>query len=283
MKFYDTLCLELFFKLQWLSLKIVSQKDVNDWETNFGSEEWFIQRKKRFSKKNKKQKELDQKMYQAWITFNPLVAIELINEGATNDYCDKYGRTALHRACCYAEKHSVVEKILEKYPEEIEAKLTRSYAFRTPIGEAFGWNEYRTAELLLKKGANNVIWNLLSSYIHSNDYPKILKLIENYRNMKSELNDLIEMEKVGLLKDERCLNNISYLIEYYKNNEEIRNCIETILAKCNFFRSIDTSLQPLLWHYKNTFLASYFYQKKIKEKISISRQNNELKVSDNSL
>ena len=260
---------------------------MNDWETHFGSEEWFIQRKERLSKKNEKQKELDEKLYDEFWSgkvglgwWDESVAIELLDEGATNDYCDGKGETALHWAC-YHGKHLMVEKILEKYPEQIEAKMIRSVGYKTPIGVAFiGKSYYKTAELLLKKGANHVIWNLL---LDDDDYPTKLKLIEKCRNMESELNDLIEMEKVGLLIDERYINNISSLIEYYKNNEEIRNCIETILAKCNLFRSIDTSLQPLLWHYKNTFLASYFYQKKIKEKISISRQNNQLKVSDNSL
>jgi ankyrin repeat protein len=243
-----------FLKLQWLSLKIVSQEDVNDLETNFGSEDWLIQRKEKFSKKNEKQKELDQKLFDELFTGNndELVAIELINEGATNDYCNGDGWTALHWAC-FTGKDSVVVKILEKYPEEIEAKRTRSTGFRTPIGAAFEWENYKTAKLLLKKGANNVIWNLLLS---DWDYPSKLKLIENNRNMKNELNDLIEMEKVGLLKGKKYINKISSLIEYYKNNEKIRNCIETTLAKCNLFRSIDTSLQPLLWHYDKTFLAS---------------------------
>ena len=88
------------------------------------------------------------------------------------------------------------------------------------------------------------------------------------------------MEKLGLFKDSRIVNNISTLIEYYKNNKEIRKCIELILTKCNLLKSIDPSVEPLLWNYEKTFLASYFIEKKIKEKISIHRQNNELKVSN---
>ena len=98
--------------------------------------------------------------------------------------------------------------------------------------------------------------------------------------MKDELNDLIQMEKLGLLKGREYVNNISNLIEYYKSNEEIRKCIELILTKCNLLKSIDPSVEPLLWNYEKTFLASYFIEKKIKEKISIHRQNNELKVSN---
>jgi hypothetical protein len=209
-----------------------------------------------------------------------LVAIELIQQGATNDYCVGNGKTALHCAC-FNGIDSVVEKILEKYPEQIEAKEIRAWGFGAPIGDAFHGQEYKIVELLLQKGANNVIWNLLRN---DGDYPTKLKLIEKYRNVKDELNDLIIMEKLGLLEPNRSeyrrfIQNLSSLIEYYKDNEEIRKCIESILERCNLFRSIDTLVEPLLWNYEKTFLASYFHGKNIKEKISISRKNNELKVS----
>ena len=53
----------------------------------------------------------------------------------------------------------VVKKILERYPDQIEAKETRVFGFRTPIGEALNINQHKTAEILLDKGAKNVIWN----------------------------------------------------------------------------------------------------------------------------
>ena len=250
---------------------------MSDWENHFGSEEWFIGRKYTLLKKDEKQNELDQTLFDEMCTGNKneLVGIEFINQGATNDYCDMFGRTALHMACS-DEKEKVVKKILEKYPNQIEAKTIREGGFRTPIGNAFYSKKYRIAELLLKLGAKNVILNLLED---NEDYITKLKLIEKYRDIKDELKDLILMENLGLLKEERYINNISMLIEYYKNEDEIRNCLESIIARCHLFRSIDSSVEPLLWNYRKSFLASYFYERKINEKISISCHNNELKVS----
>jgi hypothetical protein len=46
----------------------------------------------------------------------------------------------------------LVEKLLEKFPEEIESKKIRSEGFITSIGMAFIGKEYKVAELLLRKG-----------------------------------------------------------------------------------------------------------------------------------
>lgn len=126
------------------------------------------------------------------------------------------------------------------------------------------------------KGAKNSILNLL---LWEGDYATKIKLIEKYRIIEDELKDLVIMEKLGILKEPRYINNISKLIEYYKNENGIRKCIELILEKCNLFRSIDPTIEPLLWNSDKTFLASFFYQKKIKEKITIFRKSNKLTVS----
>ena len=140
----------------------------------------------------------------------------------------------------------------------------------------FVGKKYKTAELLLKKGARNVIWNLLHTV---EDYPTKLKLIERHRNIKDELDDLIIMEKLGLFKQKRTFISISNIIEYYKDNADIRKCIESILEKFHLYRAIDTSINPLLWNYHNTFLAEYFQKRNIEEKISICRLGNYIKVS----
>ena len=90
-------------------------------------------------------------------------------------------------------------------------------------------------------------------------------MIEKYRNVIYELNnlinDLINMVKLSSLEKNR--NNMCRLIEYYKDNEEIRKCILCILERCYLVRNIDTSVEPLLWNYEKMFLASYFYGIKI--------------------
>ena len=99
-----------------MSLKIVDQ------EHDFGSEEWFIGRQKRMLKKDRKQKVVDKKLVdECRSNKDELVMIRLINQGATNDYCNRFGETALHSACFFG-KDSVVEKILEKHRDQIEAK-----------------------------------------------------------------------------------------------------------------------------------------------------------------
>ena len=54
--------------------------------------------------------------------------------GASNDYCDKYGNTALHKACLKGW-YQLVQLILHEYPEEINAKMHSFFGFRTPLGK----------------------------------------------------------------------------------------------------------------------------------------------------
>ena len=100
---------------------------MKEWAQHFGSEAWFIGRKKRLSNITAKQKNLDRKLWNA--RCNELAGIKLINEGARNDYCNEYGRTALHVAC-YNGKDKLAMKIIENYPVRVSVVKNSNHQLR---------------------------------------------------------------------------------------------------------------------------------------------------------
>jgi hypothetical protein len=164
-------------------------------------------------------------------------------------------------------------------PDQIEAKELRIEGFRTPIGSAFSKERYEIVDFLLKMGAKNPVWHLLHN---SCDLKKSLELIETYANIKTVLQeDLTIMNNLGLLKSRKYVRGISNLIKFYIHNDEITKLIESILENCDLFKRLDVETESLLWNDNDIFLASIFFYAKIKEKISISNQENKLKVCDN--
>jgi hypothetical protein len=186
--------------------------------------------------------------------------IQLVGEGATNDYYEEDGWTALHWACLYG-KDKLVLKILEKYPEQIE---TKTASFNTPINYTF--RQYHIAELLLKKCAKNAIWNILNNSFGT-DCAKMIPLIAKYRDIEVLLKeDLEKMNELGLLQDGKYVAGISQLLTHYKDNDKIMKLIEFILEGCNLFEELDKETEILLWNSEKTFLASVFFYKKFEKK-----------------
>ena len=67
-------------------------------------------------------------LYESFL-YKPERALELLREGATNDYQNEYGWSALHQAC-WKGHLDVVKELVNRYPEEIERKTKIGIGFR---------------------------------------------------------------------------------------------------------------------------------------------------------
>ena len=83
-----------------------------------------------------------------------------LDKGATNQYVNREGQSALHRAAYHGETNVVLD-ILERYPVELERKDTNMV---TALGSAFSGRKYDTASCLLENHASHAIVQLLLCY-----------------------------------------------------------------------------------------------------------------------
>jgi len=85
-------------------------KILDELESSFGHEKWFQDAEKREKLKTDRQRELDRSLYQACINSNGREeALRLLDQGATNDYQNKDGTSALHNACCFTPLFAVAK------------------------------------------------------------------------------------------------------------------------------------------------------------------------------
>jgi len=74
-------------------------KILDELKPSFGHEKWFKDAEEREKLKTDGQRELDQNLYKSCYERNSDKALRLLHQGATNDYHDENGTSALHRAC----------------------------------------------------------------------------------------------------------------------------------------------------------------------------------------
>ena len=125
-----------------------------------GTENWFINAELRAKTKTREQRKLDFDFFRSCENRNHELSVELFQKGATNDYIDNYGQSALHFACLNGDLN-IAKLVIGRYPEEIDREVSIEKCFCTPIAFAFWSGQTELAEWLLQMGAKNAIYNAI--------------------------------------------------------------------------------------------------------------------------
>ena len=196
---------------------------------HFGTENWFVNAEAREKTKTNEQKILDKEFYWAVKDGNREFSVELFDKGATNDYREYDGWSALHWTC-YKGDLNIAKKIIQKFPAELERKTTFFGGFITPIGIAFKGRQTEAAKWLLRIGAKNPIFQAVQSC----DGFSFDIIHQTGRATEYISEDLSKIKELKVMTRERTLIGLRKLMKYYEMNEKTFATIVNILSNFKF-------------------------------------------------
>jgi len=205
-------------------------KILDELRPSFGHEKWFKNAEKREKVKTDGQRELDRNLFEECLNGNSEEALRLLDEGATNDYQNGFGRSPLHAACSHGLL-DVAKEIEKRFPGEIHRRTTFGWTFGwhhyTPLGDAFFGNHENIIIWLFEIGAKNYIHNVLN-------YPtkRNLDLINSTGNVLNYIDEDIN-QCVNLLMSYTATIGLGKIMYYYKDDKIMIYGIVKILNKFN--------------------------------------------------
>ena len=199
------------------------------------------------------------------------LAVNWIHQGATNNFFNNGGRTALHWAALYGSTNTV-KMILDRYEEQIDTKMTN---FISPLCQAFWTKHYSIAEIMIKKMAKYPILQLMLN--GKGNIAKGLEVITKWTDLERQLKTGFEFIIKAKLTGNRQINrNMAELIEVCttKYNFSVIKLIQQPFGKNR------VAQENLTWRYtknknkplKKSFVASYFKELKITSNIILKKR-----------
>ena len=266
-----------------------------------GNQVWLTEWKERVATKDQESRLKDAKLYcscdyirgkmDGWYS-----AIWFIQEGASNDFANLYGQTALYQAASYGA-WSIVNQIIDRFPNELERKTQNMDSI---LGGALIGKQYSIHKILIdmssRTGAYPVA-DLLAYGVDRESVKRGVNLIQKRGNFQKQVEkDFKFIKEAGLDNDARIKLNMGYFISRCAKKP-------TKLSKFRCFSSIETgsidvqkiisdtfgqtyfSSEPLVWHYKTRlsfqFIFEYFKRKQITGEVLLQIQNKKVKVIHN--
>ena len=177
------------------------------------SEKWVLETDGRNASKTYEQRQLDQWLYNVMSHDIPDIpeALNLLDQGATNDHVDSIGWTALYFACKdgYLE---LVKKILQIFPTQIERKTFHNGL--TPLYISLQKENTEIWKYLIQQGAANpVYWLLIEGHVDINEDK--LDFIYDNRNFAITLKEDFQMIKeTKSVTNANIIRGISQLARY---------------------------------------------------------------------
>ena len=195
------------------------------WKEQFSGELWLQNSFERIMNKTYLQYVLDYSLVKSG---NYDQAVNLISLGATRDYGTSL-QSELHIACQNG-RLDVAMKLVDRFPAEIENKLSDGYG--TPISVAFQMGHFHICQWLLSKEAKNPVYNCLirsekcTAVITNNG----LQVIQNTGKICLYITeDINRMNKLNVLLDRSILIGLNRLIAYYIKDQAILELIMDVL------------------------------------------------------
>lgn len=181
----------------------------------YSCEQWFIQAAKREGKKDEDQRRKDRGLFDAVSKNNKTKAIQWIRKGATNDYEDEFGWSALLRSCYYGLTE-VVRAILSKYPYEVERKSMHDH--QSPLSIAFQKGNFDICKMFIIRGVKNPVLQWIQAAGRTSIIiDQGLKLIKEQGNFEKTIRkDLDRISEPKMVNDKHIRDGLHKLIAYLK-------------------------------------------------------------------
>ena len=189
---------------------------LNELEKKCCNESWYQRAKERSKRKTYRSNLLDQQLYNACRFHNWSDAIVIIKSGATNDYVDPEGMTALHFATRYGQT-DVMEIILDYFPEELERKRPR---YQTAFGVAVAHQKFDSAKIALTRGAEHPLFQWLIGEKHGKQSLEIINTQRDLPTIVAE--DLQYLQQMELDDDNGVQAGLTVLFDICSNTYNIQ-------------------------------------------------------------